>query len=296
MSVDARSLFLRACRRALLAIEKRLSARPSSAALPLNDLAAEHIRQSLQSIDTTARGYLELHLDRLIHTLQIVPRATRAGSEVLEIGAYGHFAHILQSELGYKPRGAYLGSAGRVDHVEITSRGKVLADVLIDIFNAELDRWPYEDGRFEGVLICEVIEHLIRDPMWLLFEANRVLRPGGWLLITTPNCASYRSLERALLKLENPQVFSRYNSADPAEPPHVREYSVPELHRALEAAGFAVIGTETEREPGAVTPGWVADIIASHQLPAAHRGEQIYCLAKRRGEPRERYPAFLYTS
>ncbi len=32
----------------------------------------------------------------------------------------------------------------------------------------------------------EVLEHFTADPMFALAELNRVLKPGGFLLLTTP--------------------------------------------------------------------------------------------------------------
>jgi len=49
---------------------------------------------------------------------------------------------------------------------------------------------PLVDGSFDCVLLSEVIEHL-EVPQVSIREASRVLRPGGRLLVTTPN---YRSL------------------------------------------------------------------------------------------------------
>jgi len=49
---------------------------------------------------------------------------------------------------------------------------------------------PLADGSFDCVLLSEVIEHL-ESPHVSIREASRVLRPGGRLLVTTPN---YRSL------------------------------------------------------------------------------------------------------
>ena len=290
------SIVLRILRRALLLAERGLYNSPLEIApLLTNGLSEDYVRHELRSLDLEGRDYLELHLERLAYTLQRVPVAVRPRAEVLEIGSYGHFAAILVAELGYCVRGAYLGELGRTDRRLITAGGQPVADILVDLFNAERDTWPYENARFDGLLVCEVIEHLVRDPMWLLWEANRVLKPGGWMLLTTPNCASYRSLERALMRQENPQVFSRYNSRDLDDPPHVREYTVKELNWALTAAGFAVRGMETTREPGSSSPGWLGQILSSHRLPQEHRGEQIYCLAEKRTAPTERFPAFLYT-
>jgi 2-polyprenyl-3-methyl-5-hydroxy-6-metoxy-1,4-benzoquinol methylase len=290
------SLLLRMLRRLALLSERGLS-KTSVPCLPLpvNRVTKEAAKRYLQGLDVEGRDYLDLHLERLAHTIQRVPPASSHGAEVLELGCYGHVSAILHSELSYNVRGAYLGPAGRTDRRTITAGGEKVADLLIDLFDAERDAWPYANDRFDGVLVCEVIEHLMCDPMWMLWEANRVLKPGGWIFVTTPNCTSYRSLERALLHEENPQVFSRYNSRDVEEPPHVREYTPKELAWALEAAGFAVCGVETEREPGVLAAGWVEQVLATQGLPRELRGEQIYCMGVKREAPNERYPLFLYT-
>jgi 2-polyprenyl-3-methyl-5-hydroxy-6-metoxy-1,4-benzoquinol methylase len=102
----------------------------------------------------------------------------------------------------------------------------------IEKFDAETDRYPCEDGRFDTVLACEIIEHLQRDPMHLLLESRRVLVEGGALLLTTPNCASLASVARAL-KGENPQVFAQYSNPLRGEQrgAHVREYTPWEIEK-----------------------------------------------------------------
>jgi SAM-dependent methyltransferase len=45
-------------------------------------------------------------------------------------------------------------------------------------------RLPFEDASFDGVLLLDVLEHV--DDAAALAEAHRVLRPGGWLLVSVP--------------------------------------------------------------------------------------------------------------
>ena len=45
---------------------------------------------------------------------------------------------------------------------------------------------PYPDEFFETVIAGDVIEH-VTNPLAMLCEANRVLKPGGVLIVSTPN-------------------------------------------------------------------------------------------------------------
>jgi SAM-dependent methyltransferase len=53
-----------------------------------------------------------------------------------------------------------------------------------------LQEGGYSNGQFDAVTLFEVIEHL-QQPLELLHDVHRILRPGGILLIGTGNAASW---------------------------------------------------------------------------------------------------------
>ena len=262
------------------------------------DEIAQFVR-SMDQPDEGARTYLEIHVPRIARTLGLVP-PPRSSGRVLEMGAYMQMTPALQCVLGYKEvRGAYFGPLGRTDEKRITVGGREVFRCYVDLFDAEKDRYPYEDGRFETVLACEIFEHLLHDPMHMLLEMRRVMEEGGTLILTTPNVASYTALARVLEQSGHPQLYSKY--PDPrgeyadTEIPHVREYTPPELREAIESAGFEVENLFTEVIPGYGTEERMRDFLTRNSYSPEFRGEQMYCVARKRSNlPVVRYPRFLY--
>jgi len=76
----------------------------------------------------------------------------------------------------------------------------------LTLLRAELDTGlPVKSGSVDVVVMSEVIEHLV-DTDSAMEEANRVLKPGGSLLLSTPNLAAWYN--RGLLALGIQPVFS----------------------------------------------------------------------------------------
>ncbi len=261
------------------------------------DEATEQLR-GLDLPEVQIREYFHKHLPRLARTLTLVPKP-RGSGRILELGCYMHITPFLQHWCGYREvRGAYYGPLGRTDRRTASVRGQQF-EVPVDLFDAERDRFPYPDGSVETVLACELIEHLLRDPMHLLLECRRILEEGGRLIVTTPNIASLTSVARVLHGYNNPQISSDYprpNPDSPGEAPHVREYTAFELRTAIEASGFQIEAffTEPIAEFEMNRPMW--NFLEEHGYNTSLRGEQTYCVAvKRSALPVTRYPRFLYS-
>ncbi len=77
----------------------------------------------------------------------------------------------------------------------------------LDAYQVDLDNevLPFDDESFDLVNLTEVIEHLVR-PDHALREIRRVIRPGGHLIVSTPNLACLPN--RVLLPLGLQPLFS----------------------------------------------------------------------------------------
>lgn len=251
------------------------------------------------AISEEAAGYLDTHETRLVKTLEITPSGC-PGDRILEMGAYLQITPALHTRLGYgSVRGCYYGKLGRVDRREVTSSGGETFACDIDHFDAEKDRFPYEDESFSTVLCCELIEHLFEDPMHLMGEVNRILKPGGHLVLTTPNVTALRGISAILLGY-HPGFFHSYirpTEEGEVDARHNREYSPREIHQLLENSGFAVSLLETGEFRDEPHPefGWVLHLLTRYRLETALRGDGIYAVGRKTGPVRERYPGWLYT-
>jgi len=248
--------------------------------------------------DKEALGYVDTHLTRLVKTLEITPPGC-AEDRILEMGAYLQITPALRSKLGYGcVRGCYYGPAGKVDRRSAVSTEGESFDCEIDLFNAEKDPFPYPDGHFATVLCGELIEHLTEDPMHLMSEINRIVKPGGHLVLTTPNIGSLRGIA-AILEGYHPGIFTAYirpRAEGEVEARHNREYTPKEIERLLLNSGFTV--TLLETGPFRQTPrpeeGWVLNLLERFALPKELRGDDIYVVGRKTGAVRERYPDWLY--
>lgn len=121
-------------------------------------------------------------------------------------------------------------AATRMNHVvrgELTSGGLPLAAAAAD-----------------AVLFSEVIEHLV-DPDSAMDELRRILKPGGHLMLSTPNLAAWYN--RVLLAAGVQPVFSEVSLRGIHGRPgsqvvgHLRLFTARALRGFLTAAGFEVV-------------------------------------------------------
>jgi SAM-dependent methyltransferase len=107
-------------------------------------------------------------------------------------------------------------------------------------FNLEVDRFPYIDKFFDCVLFCEILEHLLLNPDFAISEIHRVMREGGYLVLTTPNATRLGNLVR-LLKGKN--IYDGYSDYG-IYGRHNREHTLSEVIVLLERHSFAIVESQ----------------------------------------------------
>lgn len=97
-------------------------------------------------------------------------------------------------------------------------------------------RLPYEDAHFDAVVCLEVVEHLL-DPRVVLREVRRVLRPGGRLVLSTPNVQFWGQLLRIV------RGFGPKTSGDPEglDGGHIHYFTYRDVEEILRSAGLVPV-------------------------------------------------------
>jgi 2-polyprenyl-3-methyl-5-hydroxy-6-metoxy-1,4-benzoquinol methylase len=100
--------------------------------------------------------------------------------------------------------------------------------------------WPVADGEADVVTAVETIEHL-EDPWKFVRALVRIARPGGWVVITTPNQLSALSVLTLIVK----RRFSAFQ--DSLYPAHKTALLESDLLRVARAAGLEALAVAYSR-------------------------------------------------
>ncbi len=242
--------------RALNDIGARTTTSPLQEAVELpNGLNEPALREFLESVRVTdgppdeLRTYCRGDFWRFVRTYDLV-RDLRG--RCLELGANPYFTTMLLREFTdlqlvlanyFGPSETATGPRQDAQQIEQSvayrdrASGRMAEQTLSSsLFNIETERFPFEDGAFDVVLFCEIIEHLTVDPLAALREIKRVLRSDGVLVLTTPNV---NRLENVVKMITGGNIYDPY-SAYGAYGRHNREYNKHELHLLLTYLGFDV--------------------------------------------------------
>jgi hypothetical protein len=79
-----------------------------------------------------------------------------------------------------------LGESGAAEASALEQLGySHVVDAEAGRFDIERDFYPYPSAHFKTILCCDLLETLAHDPMHMMDEIHRVLRPACHLVLTT---------------------------------------------------------------------------------------------------------------
>ena len=187
------------------------------------------------AVEVRARASLGSSKDAIYRTVEAALRERGASGTLADIGCgAGHLWPRLQPMFA------------RCIGIDAVRYGGL--PVEIDFQQADLDRLPLPlaDESADVVAAVETIEHL-ENPRALCRELYRIVRPGGWIVVTTPNQLSLLSLLTLVVK----QRFSAFQDA--AYPAHRTALLEVDLRRIAAECGLREIDvtyTASGRVPG----------------------------------------------
>jgi SAM-dependent methyltransferase len=244
------------------------------------------VRDVLQGADE----YHVTHTARLARTVDILVGQKPTG-KMLEMGTSGFIPmackHLLPDlEIhGTHLDPSIIGSA----NVELAV-GRYKTSVHCYSVDLEYGMIPVKDKTFDIVLCCEVLEHMEIDPMFMLAEANRILKDDGILVLTTPNVVSSRGLTKMLSGVE-PYFFMQYHKSREYHR-HNYEYSAKSLRKILKAAGFDItVWTEDLFEDGLTN---TVDALRKAGFTIEDVGDNLIAVGKKTSSVIDRYPSGFY--
>jgi SAM-dependent methyltransferase len=154
--------------------------------------------------------------------LRFIARHRPAKGRLIEVGAGGGFFLKAAERAGWSVAG-----------IEVSTEGVEFATTRLglDVRRESAEEMNFPDASFDVAVMFDVIEHLL-DPVAALKRVTQVLRPGGLLVVSTPN-------QNALTRYA---LGSEWAMLTPAE--HLYNFSASTLERLLRRAGFTDVAFE----------------------------------------------------
>jgi 2-polyprenyl-3-methyl-5-hydroxy-6-metoxy-1,4-benzoquinol methylase len=176
-------------------------------------------------------GYAYAYDNRRRETLRLLTEVLPPGARVLDVAAApGNFSLAL-AELGFDVTWNDL-RAELADYVRLKQERGKLEFAAGNAFELEFP------ALFDAVLITEIIEH-VAHPDDFLSKAAALVRPGGYIVMTTPNGGYFKNRLPKFSECADPSVFESAQFKPNADG-HIFLLHVDEIEPLAQRAGLVV--------------------------------------------------------
>lgn len=165
-------------------------------------------------------------LKRYAFTLNFLPPLSNS-STIVDLGTgYGHMAFLIKRLFGSNIIGV------DSETPEFLKRRFALEDVKYITCDVSKEHLPLPDNCADMVLFCDSLHVIVANPKEIFLEINRVVKPGGFLVLFSPNRLNLITRIKYLMGKEQTNWKEKY--------PHFHHYSLTELTDLLEYSKFSI--------------------------------------------------------
>lgn len=211
------------------------SFRPNPESLQKIHQVGKSIVPDRPDIATWCSGFIAGNSLRISFDLDLVRRFAPNNGLILDVGAIPPLLVTALQQEGFRVEGLDIDPsrfASIIDKLGLTIRA----------CNVETGRIPYDDNSVDLMILNEIFEHLRINLIATFAELRRVMKPGGIILMSTPNGLAMHSMVRMLRRgMIGPSIHFEYAKLNRVgHMGHVREYAVNEVLEFLGQMNFEV--------------------------------------------------------
>lgn len=194
---------------------------------------SRHDRQIVQD-------YCDLHRVRFRELFGIVSQLCSPGNRVVEISTSPASYGLVEATGIYYvsvDHPSMYGEFHGMENPELRSHRHVSVDMNYDSPWEKIS--SFGEDKFDLVIFCEIIEHLLISPYDQVKKLAECLKPGGYLFISTPNFFSHER-QRRMSTRKHPLDLIPAGDDFIHGAHHVREYTMDDLFKVVETNGLSI--------------------------------------------------------
>lgn len=214
-----------------------------------------------------------------------------SGARVLDVACGNGYVSVVLRQLGY--------DVTATDASELGDRARLFEKTGIEFVHSNLNELdPFENlpkDHFEIVVILQLIEHILNHPLGLIRSIAGIMRPGGLMVLTTPNPATVMCALRVLKGtsslwgtsefIDEPKI-DRQKEIITRGDIHYREYTSQEISYMLSGAGLIVerscyLGLGASRSQSKLKKALKGNLLISKLMSTRLFGSNHYFLARK---------------
>ena len=185
--------------------------------------------------DTSCRGHSYAYDNRFHHVIDLIQKVSPPGAKILDVAASQGNYSLRLAELGYEVTWNDL-RADLIDYVKLKYETGTIHYAPGNLFSLGFD------ACFDVVLIAEIIEH-VAHPDEFLQKIAQLVKPGGYIVMTTPNGEYIRHNLPKFSECPDPSQFEAMQFG-PNSDGHIFLLHLDEIAPLVEQAGLSIVETQ----------------------------------------------------